>query len=303
MLKTLAKRALRTVQSALRERELERTVEHIDRARIAEGLRALGVGEGDALFLHSSLKSLGYVEGGPRAVIDALLDAIGPEGTLVVPTYYQPGGTIYAACQRADYVFDPREHGTDLGALPAAFLKVPGVRRSLHPTHSVSAVGRHADLITATHHLAPSIFGEGSPWERFRHLDGKVLGLGISMGPVTYYHMLEDALGDRFPLPVRMAQTYRLKCRTQDGGVVEVPVRPLDPAFMPRRIDHPSRKDLRDWLMADLIGTGLLHSGMVGSARCWYIGARAFFDRLEHLASRGITIYATAEELASQANR
>ena len=114
MLKAIAKKALATVHSALRERELERNAEHIDRAGIAAGLASMGVVRGDALFLHSSLKSLGYVEGGPRAVIDALLDAIGPEGTLVVPTYYQPGGTIYAACQRADYVFDPREHGTDL---------------------------------------------------------------------------------------------------------------------------------------------------------------------------------------------
>lgn len=297
MLKSIAKRAVHGIGAVIRERKLERTVEHVDKPDIEKGLRGLGLTRGDVVFLHSSLKSLGYVEGGPRTVLDALLDTVGPNGTLVVPTYHQPGGTIYAACQQADYVFDPKQHGTDLGALPAAFLRLPGVRRSLHPTHSVSAIGPQAEFITAAHHLAPSIFGAGSPWARTVQVGGKVLGLGITMGPVTFYHMVEDAMDDAFPLAVRMAQTFLLRCRDASGRIVEVPVRPLDPKFMPRRIDHPSRDDLRDWFSLEFTRAGLLAHGDVGLGKCWVIGARSFFDHLKGLAERGITIYATPEEL------
>lgn len=291
---------LRRIKSARRRKELEQTARHVTGEELTGQLRTLGLGQGDIVFLHSSLKSLGFVEGGPRAVLDALLDAIGPAGTLVVPTYYLPGGSIYATCQIKDYVFDPHIHGTQLGALPSEFLKLPGVKRSIHPTHSVSALGVHAAKITETHHLAPSIFGPGSPWAQTIALKGKVLGLGVSMGPVTFYHTVEDHLGDAFPLPVRMSEEFTLHCLDWERRDVRVPVRPLDPKFMPRRIDHPSRDDLRDYFWREFTATGLLKSGPIGGSTSWFVPARAFFDHLVALAGDGVTIYSTPQELAQR---
>jgi aminoglycoside 3-N-acetyltransferase len=298
MLKAAARLLVRSFQRSVRRREIERTAPHVDRPMLVQGLRDLGIEQGDVILLHSSLKSLGYVEGGPDTVLAALLEAIGSEGTLILPTYYQPGGTIYATCKIPDYVFDPAIHGTGLGALPSAFLKHAGVERSLHPTHSVSAVGPMARFITETHHLAPSIFGVGSPWERFLHLDGKVLGLGISMGPVTFYHLLEDLTGDEFPLPVRMKEVHQLRCRSADGQIVRVPVVPLDPDYMRRRIDNPVRKDLQEYFRCEFESAGLLRVGKIGEGSSWVIGARDFYTHLRRLMIDGITIYATAEELA-----
>jgi aminoglycoside 3-N-acetyltransferase len=301
-LKGLVKGAVHGVRQALREKELERTTPHVDAATLAADLRALGLERGDVVFMHSSLKSLGYVEGGPPTLFRALLDAIGPEGTLVVPTYYLPGGTIHRTCQMSDYVFDPRVHGSNLGAVPDAFLKWPGVERSLHPTHSVSAVGPRAKYVTEAHHLAPSVFGAGSPWDRVTELDGKVLGLGITMGPVNYYHLLEDRVGERFPLPVRMNETYTLPVRDFAGGEHAVPVVPLDPQYMPRRIDHPSRDDLREYFWREFAGRGLLRQGPVGAGQSWWIRAQDFYTHLQRLMDEGITIYATPEQLASRPN-
>lgn len=298
MLKSMVKAALGKVQGELRRREIERTARRIDRDEIVDGLRRLGIGTGDVVFLHSSLRSLGFVDGGPATVLAALLEAIGDQGTLIVPTYYQPGGTIYSTCKIPDYHFDPAIHGTGLGALPAAFLKVPGVQRSLHPTHSVSAVGAQARYITESHHEAPSIFGVGSPWERFLQLDGKLLGLGITMGPVTFYHLLEDLSGDEFPLPVHVNETFRLRCRSLAGEDVMVPVVPLDLEYMPRRIDHPSRGDLRDFFWAEFARAGLLTVGEIGESRSWYVRAQPFFAHLQMLMRAGITIYSTPEEMA-----
>jgi aminoglycoside N3'-acetyltransferase len=240
------------------------------------------------------------VEGGPRAVWEALLEVVSPAGTVIVPTYYMSGGTIYSTCQDKDYCFDPRHHGTGLGALPAAFLELPDVKRSIHPTHSVSAIGKHAEYVTEAHHLASSIFGVGSPWQRCHELDGKVLGLGISMGPVTFYHLLEDSVLEAFPLPVRMRETFRLHCLGWDGQPLEVPVTPLDPAFMTRRIDHKSRDDLREYFWRDFELAGLLQVGRVGESRSWFVGSRRFYSHLLALMSDGVTIYALPEDLAAR---
>jgi aminoglycoside N3'-acetyltransferase len=288
---------LNKFKSKQRVRELEQTQRHVDAASLAGDLRGLGLREGDVLFLHSSLKSLGFVEGGPNTLFNALLDVIGPEGTLIVPTYYLPGGTIHATCQMKDYVFDPRVQGSNLGAVPEAFLKRHGVRRSIHPTHSVSAVGKHADYVTKDHHRAPSIFGKGSPWDRCHELNGKVLGLGISMGPVTFYHLLEDRVGDAFPLPVRMKPDILMPCRDWDGSGVQVPVVPLDPQFIPRRIDNKAREDVRQYFWEEFSRRGLLHTGTVGESMSWYIEAQAFYAHLELLMREGITIYATPEDM------
>ncbi len=296
-LKQQIKAVLSEHQKKQNAKVLESTRQHVTTDVLASGLRAMGICSGDVVFLHSSLKSLGYVEGGPRAVIDALYAVVGKEGTVIIPTYFLPGGTIHATCQMTDYIFDPVSCGSNLGALPSEFLKYPGVKRSIHPTHSVSAVGKLADFITNSHHLADSIFGTGSPWQRCIEVNGKVLGLGVSMGPITFYHTLEDNLGEAFPLPVRMAEQFKMPCRDWDGNLISVPVVPLDPAYMPRRIDNPGREDLRAYFWEEFSRKRLIHTGVVGEAKSWHIESQAFYKHLEYLASEGITIYATPEEL------
>jgi aminoglycoside N3'-acetyltransferase len=299
--KQLAKAVLEQLRRRSSAREVKQTQRHVSREELVAGLARLGIVQGDAVFIHSSLKSLGYVDGGAATVVQALQEAVGPQGTLVLPTYYMPGGSIRATCEMKDYVFDVRKHGTNMGRLPEAFLASAGIRRSVHPTHSVSAWGRHAAYLTEAHHHAPSVFGEGSPWQRFVGLENaKVLGLGISMGPVTFYHVLEDAMGEDFPVPVWGQESYRLPCIDQNGQRGEVPLRPFDQTLAQRRIDHRSRDDLRAYFMEEFKRAGLLHSGQVGEAPSWWIPARGFYDHLHRLASENLTIYSTPEQLAAR---
>lgn len=300
-LKRTVKAALEALRRRRSERQLRQSGRHVTRADLARDLARLGIRPGDTVFLHSSLKSLGYVEGGASSVVKALQDAVGAEGTLLVPTYYLPAGTVKATCEMEGYVFDPRSHGTNMGRLPETFLREAATHRSVHPTHSVSAWGRHAQYLTEAHHRAPSIFGEGSPWQRFVGLDGaKVLGLGISMGPVTFYHVLEDAMGERFPEPIWEERTYQLPCLDKDGKRWDVPVRPFAPAVAARRIDYAAREDLREYFREEFERAGLRVNGKVGEGDSWFIPARAFFDHLEKMAGQGITIYSTQEQLAAR---
>lgn len=302
-LKQTIKSVLANREAKRREAAIKAEAPHIDKATIVNGLRAMGIVPGDVVMLHSSLKSLGYVEGGAQTVLEAVYEAVSPGGTLVVPTYYLPGGTIYNTCKMEGYVFDPRQHGSNLGALPDTFLKMPDIKRSIHPTHSVSALGPQAEYVVSTHHLAPSIFGPGSPWERCLQLNAKVLGIGISMGPVTFYHLLEDMLLDKFPLPVRLPETFMLPCRDWDGQLIKVPVTPLDPVYNPRRIDNKARGDLQQFFIEDFRRAGILKDGKVGTAAAWFVPAKDFYARLEWLAGRGITIYAEPAELAAFGDR
>jgi aminoglycoside 3-N-acetyltransferase len=167
----------------------------------------------------------------------------------------------------------------------------------------VSAVGPQARYLTEAHHRAPSVFGEGSPWQRFHALNGRVLGLGISMGPVTFYHLLEDTLGAAFPLPVWADEAYQLPCKGWAGEDWRVPVRPYRAELMPLRIDHPSRQDLRAFMWAACAAEGVLHTGTVGCAPSWHLTAQAFYATLLKLSQRGITIYSRPEQLGDPAGQ
>ena len=93
-LKRPIKAWLKRRRSKQRALELERSEPHVTRERLAADLRALGITEGDVLFVHSSLKSLGFVEGGAESVLGALRDAVGASGSLLLPAYWIPGGTL-----------------------------------------------------------------------------------------------------------------------------------------------------------------------------------------------------------------
>jgi aminoglycoside 3-N-acetyltransferase len=155
-------------------------------ARIARDLRALGVQEGDVLLVHSSLSSMGYVPGGAETVVRGLLEALGNSGTLLMPAL------TYEHVTSRDPVFDVRRTPSNVGAITEYFRTRAGTRRSLHPTHSVCAVGVWADMLLRDHELDRTPCGPHSPFHRLRRCDGKLLMLGCGLRPNTSMHAIEE---------------------------------------------------------------------------------------------------------------
>lgn len=160
----------------------------LTRDELARGFLAAGIRPGGVLLVHSSLSSFGSVDGGASTVIDALLDALGPEGTLCVPTL----SYLFVDADRP--TFDVRSTPTNLGAIPETFRTRAGVTRSLHPTHSVAACGPAAGEVTGSHWRDTTPVGPHSPFTRVRDLRGQVAFLGCGARSNTSIHGVEEAL-------------------------------------------------------------------------------------------------------------
>jgi aminoglycoside 3-N-acetyltransferase len=140
------------------------------------------------VFMHSSMSRLGYVEGGVATVVSALRGAVveARDGTVAVPTFSMRGGM--AETLRAGEIFDVRNTPSGTGRITELIRKQPDARRSLHPTHSVAAIGPRAARLVEAHHRDRRSFGPLSPFARLIEADGYILGLGVDLGPVTFYH-------------------------------------------------------------------------------------------------------------------
>ncbi|NEU57374.1 aminoglycoside N(3)-acetyltransferase [Halorussus sp. MSC15.2] len=185
------------------EERIERTDEPVTPDRIADDLRDLGVKSGDTLLVHSSLSSLGWVTGGQPAVVDALMEAVTPEGTVVMPThstqYSDPEGwenppvpddwEDVIRTERPPY--RPAVTPTwNVGAIPECFRTYPEVLRSRHPVYSFAAWGADAEVVVADHGYDHG-HGEESPLAAVYDRDGTILMLGTDHGTNTSFHLAE----------------------------------------------------------------------------------------------------------------
>ncbi|HVF11163.1 MAG TPA: AAC(3) family N-acetyltransferase [Abditibacteriaceae bacterium] len=219
---------------------------------IADDLRRLGVRRHDALVVHSSLRSLGKVEGGAQAVIAALLDVIGPGGLLVLPTF-----TYWTQ------VFDPNIDPCLTGLIPETARAWPGAVRSLHPTHSVAAIGAGAETLCAGHHRVAGS-GLGSPLDKLAARDGSILLLGVSHNTNSTIHVGEaHAAAGYLDIPFR-AGSFSTATVITPGGPLEVSLQ--YPAGCSKAFGAVE-KVLRDRLQ--------VRDGMVGSSLAQRVKAQA----------------------------
>jgi len=244
----------------------------ITRPQLAEQFSALGLPKGASVLVHSSLKSLGLVEGGAEAVVEALYDAVGPTGTVMVPNL-PFRGTLTAYLEPAP-TFDVRSTPSQMGAITEALRLRPDAKRSLHSSHSVAAVGALRDLMTADHEKCDVTCGRFSAYYRNAHRpESFILMIGATLNSMTTFHSVEETCelpylfsGKVYTSTVLDYEGRRLTIRTRgyNDGVARAFTRP-----------EPT-----------LLAEGLMKIAKVGEAECRLMDARGTFECVERMVRR-----------------
>ncbi len=280
-----------------RNAALKSSLPPVSKTQLADQLLKLEIPPRSVVLVHSSLKAFGYVEGGPAAVVDALVDAFVTRnrGTVMLPTF-SIKGTMHGALSSGE-VFDVVSTPSNLGAIPETFRRHPQARRSLHPTHSFAAIGPDADRLVESHHTCGTSFGADSPMARMLEFPSYILGLGTNLGTVTFYHCLEE-IESGFPIDVFTADSpVSAECRGYDGKVYRLSLNAHDSSIARTRIDRLENSEIRDFFTRRLERNAGLSWHRVGEARSWLVEAAAFYDEIRGLMLRGMTIYSRPSQI------
>jgi aminoglycoside N3'-acetyltransferase len=155
----------------------------VTREKLVYDLRSLGLQPGMNVMVHSSLSRLGHVLGGADAVVDALLTAVGREGTLLMPSFNHRMARIY----------NPATTPTTNGAIADAMWRRPEAIRSIHGTHAVAAIGPKAGEWCKNHHQV-GVWDQESPIGKIVHSEGYILCLGLTQNRITANHVAEMSI-------------------------------------------------------------------------------------------------------------
>jgi aminoglycoside 3-N-acetyltransferase len=248
------------------------TIAWATQASLVADIQRLGVAPGDMLMVHSSVRAVGSVIGGPNTIIAALLAALTPAGTLMMYLGWEEAPTelrdLPAEAQQLFHAayppYDPRTSGAvrEHGMLVERFRSWPGVLRSDHPDCSMGAWGAKAAWLTAEHPLRYG-YGLGSPLHKLCAARGSVLMLGAPLDTITLLHYAED----RAQLPHKRVKRYTCPV-LRDGQTVWVELEEYDTSDTVIAAEYEF-----DTIARDYLATGKGRSGVVGQAPAYVFPA------------------------------
>lgn len=178
-------------------------------------LEQMGIRRDGTLLMHSSMKAIGEVDGGADTVLDALSEYM-KDGLLVIPTH------TWRTINRDNPRYHVLESETCIGVLTEMFRKRPGVIRSLHPTHSVAALGKDAESFIAGDERWDTPCARGSVWGKLLDRKAQIILVGVDLRRNTFIHGIEEWVD----IPGRMTDSHEpLVSVTADGTEIAVPSR------------------------------------------------------------------------------
>lgn len=256
------------------------------RSQIVSGLQHLGVRTGVVLMVHASISRLGWVVGGSQTVVEALLEAVGPDGTLLAYAGWEdnpyhlsewpPGWQDAYRQEMPPFDTSLAEARHVNGRLPERIRTWPGSLRSDHPEAGFVALGARAEeLITAQARDDP--YGPCSPLGRLVAADGQLLLLGAPFTSLTLLHHAES-LAD---LPGKRRITYEMPLRRGNDVVWETftdiatGANGRDGGALPYE-QVLGEESAADFVRDVVTGAGLGRTGRVGAGDCYLVAARDF---------------------------
>ncbi|MDD5729169.1 MAG: AAC(3) family N-acetyltransferase, partial [Victivallales bacterium] len=254
--------------------------QQLNHEEIVAALRRLGVKTGDCLLVHSSASALGRIDGGENAVIDALLELIGPAGTLLMPAFTTAfcsfDGTLNK--DRRYRPFDKNNSSrVNVGAIPRAFLSRKGVIRSVHPSHSVAGIGPLAQACIRDHRENDPPTGKTSPFAKLVEFKAKILAFGCGLGSCTFLHFLETEANAVY----LKDSVCRVREENGDTRMVYVPKNlPGDRDFYHEPAENSKffRAAVANKLNINEIGLGLGKLRLISAVELYDIGMKLLTD-------------------------
>jgi len=290
-----ARRSLRYFRSSRRVARLKR-MPPVELNRLIEDLRTGGIGPGEVVMVHSSLWRVGNVVGGADTVIKSLLEVLTPEGTVMMPAYNSVDGVIKG--MKRGRIIDLRTSSSATGKVTETFRPWPGVLRSSHPFSSVCAWGKQAEYVTDGHAQQPRVCHTHSPVGRLVELQGRVVGLGVSIKIGAVSHYLEDTW-DEFPFEVH-SENFPVTYIDASGSRCSRDVCRFDPKVSRTRIDRPGGKWIRERLTEHLTRKGILKRFRYGETDSWVMEVPELMEELKRLIRKGVTMYLTKDQLTGE---
>lgn len=253
---------------------------------LVSDLRRRVKGNFDILMVHSAFdRLLPMYAGSPKELIDELLEFCGEGRTLVMPAFVLGGRSYDAKAYYWHHPFDVKRTASEMGLLTEVFRRMAGVKRSLHPTHSICAVGPLADLLTASHHLAPTRTGKGTPFEVMTHKRTVIVGVGVEYYRcLTHTHTAEDMLGDQFPVEF-IKDSFPVHVIADDGR-----------EMIYRHTTLKCRRTLDNTLLRSLLSNEELVEWRFHNAAMFITFAGQVTITLIDAARKGITVYGTIRD-------
>ncbi len=251
-------------------------------AAILADIEQIGIRTGDTVLVHSALSRIGYLEEGPKTMVDALLKAVGPEGHVLMPT--SPNHVYQLNYIQNTPNFDVRNSPSKTGKITEYFRTLPQAKRSIHPTEPVSVIGPNADYFIAGHFKALTPYTKESPFYKVGAAKGKILYIGVTLDMAgTSLHTLEDAVPD-FKFPVYYPKVFDFEVIYYEGKKHMVQTKVHDPVY--------SKQRKCDELIPQFIGAGVMSKVKIGEADTLMVDAAGFFEKmLDWYHNKGVTMY------------
>jgi len=242
-------------------------------------INRLKIKKGDVLFLHSSFNYI-LPENGVMPLLTKIIEVVGDnEGTILVPSYPKESSRDY---MRNNEIFNVNSSPSYSGILSEFIRRMPGAKRSLHPTKSVVALGKYANQLIKDHGKSPFPYDENSPYYKIMNYNGKIMGMGLSAEFLTFYHVIEDILKDDFPVDIYNNEIFSKKCQGYDNTISEIRTYCH---YMPR-VGTKTIKRIERYFDDEYY-----FNGKISNIPFFFVDTVPFYNKLYDLGKSGHTVY------------
>ncbi len=235
----------------------------------------------DTVYVHSSVDQLNLAFPFYR-VLPLIQNVIGPQGTVLFPTYPNRSPVSSYDYLLSGKVFDIRRTPSYTGLLTEFARRQRNAVRSLHPTKSVCAIGRYAKDLTATHQHSPYPYDHGSPYFKLVEHQAKVVGIGVWTTYLSFVYCVDDALKKDAPVDTYFPDPIAAQCINYEGEVEIVETYAHDMSRVIHDIPQFMKDHIPEEICADIAINGM---------KFFRADAQRLFELMLSLAKEGITVY------------